>query len=112
MIRDTAVVVSVIRALQRCSVHDFYQRISLGMIVTFEGFWSEVSTPEGIPFELWLTQNFESQRGAGLALKLTSPHCHSILYLSQSFKSQSIVLKFLYIVSTVLQTAGFYFSQN
>lgn len=78
-----------------------------------EAFGQKSLLQKSIPFELWLKQNFESQKGAGVALKLTSPHCHYILYLSRSsFKSQSIVLKFLYIVITVLQTDGFYFSQN
>lgn len=61
-------------------------------------------------------QNFESQQQARVALKLTSPltpHYNYVLYLSLSLlKSQSIILKFLYIVIIVLQTAGFYFSQN
>lgn len=76
--------------------------------VTFEGFGSETSISESISFELMSKQNFESQQQARVALKLTSPHYSYVLYLSLSLlKSQSIVLKFLYIVITVLQTAGF-----
>lgn len=75
----------------------------------FQGFWSEISAPEGMPFEV-LFENSKSQKRAGVILKLTSPHYNYVLYLSLPLlKSQSIVLKFLYIVNYSASDSWFLF---